>query len=125
MNDDPRADDEGPSLAAPEPSEEVVPEVSFIVPAAPYESIATDDAPAAVLGPETEDSPRAGLDPTPTLEAVAALGEGLHRKLDGLLSLFERGVRAEATREKVVDRLHAELQEYKQDLLFNVLRPLF
>ena len=39
--------------------------------------------------------------------------------------LFEREIRAEATREKVVDRLHAELQEYKQDLLLNILRPVF
>ena len=40
-------------------------------------------------------------------------------------SQFDREVRAEATREKVVDRLHAELQEYKQDLLLGVLRPVF
>jgi molecular chaperone GrpE len=32
---------------------------------------------------------------------------------------------AEATREKVVDRLHAELQEYKQHLLLNTLRTVF
>jgi molecular chaperone GrpE len=53
--------------------------------------------------------------------AIAALD----RRLDGLQSQFEREVRAEATREKVVDRLHAELQEYKQDLLLGVLRPVF
>ena len=40
-------------------------------------------------------------------------------------ALFEREARAEATREKVVDRLHAELQEYKQDLLLKVMRPVF
>ena len=40
-------------------------------------------------------------------------------------TLFDREIRAEATREKVVDRLHAELQEYKQDLLLNALRPVF
>jgi molecular chaperone GrpE len=49
----------------------------------------------------------------------------LERRLDGLQAQFEREVRAEATREKVVDRLHAELQEYKQDLLLGVLRPVF
>ena len=42
-----------------------------------------------------------------------------------LQTLLERELRAETTREKVVDRLHAELQEYKQDLLLNVLRPVF
>ncbi len=59
------------------------------------------------------------------LEALVALGETIHRRLDTLQTRFEREVRAEATREKVVDRLHAELQEYKQDLLLNVLRPVF
>src|SRR5262249_17189248 len=54
-----------------------------------------------------------------------AMGEKLGQKLDALQTLFDREIRAEATREKVVDRLHAELQEYKQDLLLNVLRPVF
>ena len=39
--------------------------------------------------------------------------------------ILEREARAEATRERVVDRLHAELQEYKQDLLLKVQRPIF
>jgi molecular chaperone GrpE len=34
-------------------------------------------------------------------------------------------LRAEATRERVIDRLHAELQEYKQDFLLKVQRPIF
>jgi molecular chaperone GrpE len=94
-----------------------LPEVAYVVPAPAYESIATD----------------AGLDPVipepdrvdPTLEAIASLGEGLNRKLDALSTLFDREIRAEATREKVVDRLHAELQEYKQGLLLGILRPVF
>ena len=40
-------------------------------------------------------------------------------------TIFERELRAEATRERVVDRLHAELQEYKQDFLLKVQRPIF
>jgi molecular chaperone GrpE len=123
MSDEPRPDEEGASLAMPEPALEAVPEVTFVVPAPPYVSIATDDATAAV--PEPEFTPRAGPDLTPALDAVAALGVMLGRQLDGLQTLFEREIRAEATREKVVDRLHAELQEYKQDLLLNVLRPVF
>ena len=39
--------------------------------------------------------------------------------------MFDREVRAEATRERIVDRLHAELQEYKQDLLLKMQRPIF
>jgi molecular chaperone GrpE len=56
---------------------------------------------------------------------IRELGEALSGRLDRLQALFEREVRAEATRERVVDRLHAELQEYKNDLLLKVLRPVF
>src|SRR4051794_35457529 len=125
MSDELRSDEEGPSLAMPEPLAEVVPEVAFVVPAPPYESIATADASAQEPGPGPPDDSRAGADLAPALEAVAELGATLGRRLDGLQTLFEREVRAEATREKVVDRLHVELQEYKQDLLLNVLRPVF
>ena len=59
------------------------------------------------------------------LSAFALLGDRLESRLDRLQKTIEREIRAETTREKVVDRLHAELQEYKQDLLLNTLRPVF
>jgi molecular chaperone GrpE len=59
------------------------------------------------------------------LDAVNGLGEQLTRRLDSLQTLFERELRAEASRERVIDRLHAELQEYKQDLMLKVQRPVF
>jgi len=59
------------------------------------------------------------------LDAVQTLGEQVNGRLEALQSLVERELRAEMTRERVVDRLHAELQEYKQDLLLKVMRPLF
>jgi molecular chaperone GrpE len=58
-------------------------------------------------------------------DALSELGTDLGRRLDGLRTTFERELRAEATRERVIDRLHAELQEYKQDLLLKVQRPIF
>lgn len=58
-------------------------------------------------------------------DRLEALVESLNQRFDGLQQLFEREVRAETTREKVVDRLHAELQEYKQDMLLSALRPVF
>ncbi len=107
-------------LVAPEGS--VAADVAFVVPPPPYHSIATDEEPDP--GP-TPPSP-AGLDAIgPALEAIGALGDGLNRKLDALQTLFDREIRAEATREKVVDRLHAELQDYKQGLLLGILRPVF
>src|SRR4051812_8374503 len=59
------------------------------------------------------------------LNAVQGLGEQLSRRLDALRTMFDRELRAESTRERVIDRLHAELQEYKQDLLLKVQRPIF
>jgi molecular chaperone GrpE len=59
------------------------------------------------------------------LDAVQGLGERLSRRLDALQTTFDRELRAEATRERVIDRLHAELQEYKQDFLLKVQRPIF
>ncbi len=62
---------------------------------------------------------------TGVLGALSTLSERFDRRLDALQTLIDREIRAESTREKVVDRLHAELQEYKQDLLLNTLRPVF
>jgi molecular chaperone GrpE len=59
------------------------------------------------------------------LGAVQGLGERLSGRLDALQTTFDRELRAEATRERVIDRLHAELQEYKQDFLLKVQRPIF
>jgi molecular chaperone GrpE len=130
MSDEPLTDDDGPSLAMPEPvaAPEAAAEVTFVVPAPPYEALATAGLAGEPPAGATPTPPRAfapGFDPSTILDAVASTGASLDRKLDALRALFDREVRAEATREKVVDRLHAELQEYKQDLLLNVLRPIF
>lgn len=112
--------DEGPPIV----TEFVMVEtVAFDLPVAevivshPPEIAAVGDAPS---GPsfERSDSGEIGA-------AVRALGEELGRRIDALRTMFDREIRAESTREKVVDRLHAELQEYKGDLLLNTLRPMF
>src|SRR5262249_32845952 len=59
------------------------------------------------------------------LDALSELREDLGRRIDALRSSFERELRAEANRERVLDRLHAELQDYKQDLLLKVKKPIF
>ena len=65
------------------------------------------------------------VDATNVLDSVERLAEQLGRRLDLLQTTFERELRAETTRERVVDRLHAELQDYKQDFLLKVQRPIF
>ncbi|WP_435015592.1 nucleotide exchange factor GrpE [Tundrisphaera sp. TA3] len=100
------------------------PEVSFVIPAAVEETIATDD-PIIERELPTASGPTTGVDAAPVLEALQNLGGSILGKLDELRTQFDREIRAESTREKVVDRLHAELQEYKQGLLIGILRPVF
>jgi molecular chaperone GrpE len=86
------------------------------------EGLAQEDRP-----PVSESAPAS---PPPVSEpplhaALSELRDDLGRRIDALRSSFERELRAEASRERVVDRLHAELQDYKQDLLLKVQRPIF
>ena len=69
--------------------------------------------------------PPPAADPGGLFNRLEALESGVNRKLDALQTAFDREIRAESTREKVVDRLHAELQEYKQGLILGILRPVF
>jgi molecular chaperone GrpE len=59
------------------------------------------------------------------VSAIESLASSLAGKFEKLAASFEREVRAEASRERVVDRLHKELEEYKQDLLLKILKPVF
>lgn len=108
-----------PHSLDPEP---IAQETAFVIPAAAYDAIDTEDELTRTREPEPDRREPADSTVLPVLEA---LGETLHRKLETLQTLFEREIRAEATREKVIDRLHAELQEYKQGLLLSTLRPIF
>jgi molecular chaperone GrpE len=81
----------------------------------------------------TSEVPRVAADLEPSrpespariIAAISQIGRLVEEKLATLQASFEREVRAEATRERTVDRLHAELQEYKHDLLLKVQRPIF
>src|SRR4051794_16439373 len=111
----------GPSLPAgslPAPSDELeLAVIEGLTPADP------DRIPASSEGPGEAQASRFGVpdgpvaDSLPLREDIKALGEQLTRRLDSLQTLFERELRAETARERVIDRLHAELQEYKQDLM--------
>ena len=79
------------------------------------------ERPARAQGQDHDAAPE-----TPVLlDAIQGMSEQLGRRLDLLQTTFERELRAETTRERVVDRLHAELQDYKQDFLLKVQRPIF
>jgi molecular chaperone GrpE len=90
------------------------------------EAEAPEAAAEPKVSPQRDAAVRApGVDGSWIKEALADLGNDLGQRLDSLRAVFERELRAEATRERVIDRLHAELQEYKQDLLLKVQRPIF
>jgi molecular chaperone GrpE len=108
---------------AAEPASDIAPEIEYVVPAAVYDTVATDDELAPRPFRSEPEPPRADFGAT--LEAIGRLDETIGKRFDHLQALFEREIRAETTRERVVDRLHAELQEYKQDLLLKLLRPIF
>ena len=120
---------DGSAMTESEPDDTEIPEQveePVVLPAEdePWDAIA--------LHPEGEHAPivpsTGQVEPVPggdLLSALTLLGDRLERRIDGLQTTIEREIRAETTREKVVDRLHAELQEYKQDLLLNTLRPVF
>ncbi len=78
-------------------------------------------------GPTLEVEAKAGApaDAGFILDAIQNLAERLGGRLDALQTTFDRELRAEANRERVIDRLHSELQEYKHDLLLKVQRPIF
>jgi len=88
------------------------------VPELPAASEVSSVIPSAPFGAPAGESER-------LVQLVQGLGERLDGRLAALQTLFEREQRAEAARERVVDRLHAELQEYKQDLLLKIQRPIF
>ena len=107
------------SIPLDEPTETMAIEPDLEIDQAPAELPVTDALPN--FEPAAE-----GSGPSPDLTArLDAMESGLGRKLDALQTAFDREIRAEATREKVVDRLHAELQEYKAGLILGILRPIF
>jgi molecular chaperone GrpE len=90
------------------------------------EGLAEETHARAESAPQASDTePHCALDASVLLDALKGQGEQLGRRLDLLQTTFERELRAEASRERVVDRLHAELQDYKQDFLLKVQRPIF
>jgi molecular chaperone GrpE len=114
---------EGPALV----------DVALVGPAAAYESIDTIGGmplDGVDLGEESLTTQADSLVSvndarSPVLDAIGRLGMELGGKLDRLQGVVERELRAESSREKVVDRLHAELQEYKNDLILKIARPIF
>lgn len=91
-------------------------------------------APVEPTPPPGEESlPVAAVEPEPgavepsssqTATEVAARLGALQARLDALAESFEDKIKYDSSREAIIDRLHAELQEYKNDLALKILKPL-
>jgi molecular chaperone GrpE len=61
---------------------------------------------------------------TTAVPATLVLLQELKSLLNNLHTSFDEKIKYDTTRQAVVDRLHAELEEYKSDLVLKVLRPV-
>lgn len=113
--DEPKRDD--PELEARE--EPVVAKMGWPAPTAAVDEPEAESEPEPEMeaaAASAEDVP--GLDLAPLEASFAALR-------DDLVQVFERKLEMDRFREEQVDRLHHELQAYRNDVLSRVTRPLF
>lgn len=131
----------GSTATEPEALAIPAPDVAYVVPAPMYDAAIA--APSGVGVAVSLDLPEPGgfavagpsASSAEVLDSIRGWKEelagrlapldALGKRLDQLQATLDRDARAESTREKVVDRLHHELQQYKDDLLLKVLRPVF
>lgn len=126
MNESTRPDDLEPEFQIPDATAADVEtnegDVALVMAESAYLVVDTSEGPVDLPEP-------VGVAPSvPDVEAMADLFQAIGQlggKVDRLQVAFDRELRAESSREKVVDRLHAELQEYKNDLLLKITRPIF
>lgn len=79
-----------------------------------------DPAQAEVTSEAAEDASPKDTEHDALLQAM----EAVQSRLDALGSRFEQRILYTEHEEKVVDRMHGELQEYKQDLYAKLVRPI-
>lgn len=70
------------------------------------------------------DSPTPPYDPQPTLEALMAQTQEMTRQLCAMEELFTKRILYTDHEEKTLDRMHSELQRYKEDLYFKLIKPI-
>lgn len=128
MNESSRPDEPEADLPAPEePALDVDDvDVALVMAESAYLVVDTFEGPVDLPEPVkvVSDNPIDQPGPGAMAEVVETMAQ-LGGKIDRLQAAFDRELRAESSREKVVDRLHAELQEYKNDLLLKITRPIF
>ncbi len=106
---------EAPETTESEPKsteEEATPEES--APDIPAES--PDEPPQSPTPPP--------YDPQPALDALMAQTQAMAQQLSSLEALFTKRIMYTDHEEKTLDRMHSELQRYKEDLYFKLIKPI-
>jgi molecular chaperone GrpE len=73
---------------------------------------------------ESEPIPAPICDPAPPVIDTAIFDE-ITAKLKSLETLFNKRLTYDEGKEKILDKLHSELQNYKSDLYFKLTKPIF
>lgn len=77
--------------------------------------------PVAPVSPPSQTS---SISPEFSIELKQKI-EQILQKLNLLQSDFEAKIKYDSSRERMVDRLHSELQSYKDDMIFSIKKPIF
>lgn len=84
--------------------------------------------PPAEKAQREQDSPAPSspppYDPKPTMEALLTCTREMTEKLASMEELFTKRIMYTDHEEKVLDRMHSELQRYKEDLYFKLIKPI-
>lgn len=113
------------STETPPSVEEV--ELTSVTEGEPEPVLMTESEPEPVLVTESEPEPASMPELVPQTgegQVLAALAD-LQERLEAMSASFETKIKYDAVKERVIDELHHELQGYREDLAFKLMRPLF
>lgn len=116
--------EETPDTQTEETPEEETPEEEKTSPDTPE-----DPAEQVPEFPTPEEEPQSPTppppyDPQPALDALMAQTQAMAQQLSSLEALFTKRIMYTDHEEKTLDRMHSELQRYKEDLYFKLIKPI-
>ncbi len=92
--------------------------------ALPEEEAVPTEVPEAPGEEPESPTPPPPYDPQPTLDALMTRTEEMAQRLSAMEELFTKRIMYTDHEEKTLDRMHSELQRYKEDLYFKLIKPI-
>ena len=83
----------------------------------------TLSTPAQITEAKATDGPSSTV--MPEYDGTPRITESLQAQMEALQRGFEAKIKYDASKEKIIDNLHRELQNAREDLHFKILRPVF